>query len=395
LKKAIFLFLSRMDFGGQERFVSRLSEMLCEEYDVYVVLLDASVINYPVFGTILDINQTDFSVTSLFNRIKKTAIRCYRLRKFLKQYNPVACMSFGMGPNLINLICKQRGTRALPSIRGYATAERIVNKQLARLLYRRADQVVCVSQGIKNKLEQELPAIADKLVVLYNGYDCYNILQKAQEAATFATSPTNGPRLITVGTLRPEKGYWHLIKAVFLLKKKYPDIHLSIVGEDYQQNGVNLSRLVKDLNLEEQVTFEGYHKNPYSFVRESDVYILSSVREGFPNALVEAMACEKPVVAADCLTGPREILSEKPYETLALEIEKAEYGILVPRLTREEDYSLTILSEEELLAQAIDLLLENPELREAYGKRAAERAAEFSYQACSERVIRILEGEDA
>ncbi len=393
MKKTVFLFLSVMAFGGQERFASRLSQMLSDKYNVCIVLFDASTISFPVQGTILDIKRADFSATSFSDRVKKTLVRCSRLRKFFKQYKPIACLSFGDASNLINLICKKQGIKVLPSIRGFVAAERISQSPFTKLLYRRADRIICVSKGIEHKLREDVPGVSDKLAVLYNGYDCEEIFAKSQEGPVVAKK-TMGPHLVSVGTLRPEKGYWHLIKAVFVLKKTYPDIHLSIVGRDYQQNGENLKSLVKLLNLEENVTFEDFHENPYRFIRASDVYVLASVREGFPNALVEAMACQVPVVAADCLTGPREILSEKPYESLAEDIELAEYGVLVPRLTKEEDYSDNILPEEELLAQAIAGLLNDPALRQEYAQRAADRAAQFSYSACCNQVIKLLEGED-
>ena len=85
-------------------------------------------------------------------------------------------------------------------------------------------------------------------------------------------------------------------------------------------------------------------------------------------------------------------MSKKSYETVAAEIEQAEYGILVPRLTQTPDYSTKILPEEEVLAQAIDCYLKDPELRAAYGAKAAARAQEFSYDVCAQRFSAILEG---
>lgn len=391
MKQSVFLFLSKMDFGGQERFVSRLSEMLCDQYDIYIVLLDGREVNYPIRGTVLDMKTRDFS-TSFPKRALKTICRCARLRGLLCEYRPIACMSFGMGPNLINLLCKQRGTRVLPSIRGYATAERMVKNRLVRFLFRRADSVVCVSKGIEKTLRENIPAIANKTVVLYNGYDCVQIAEQAQKEIPAGFAGRGTPQIVSVGTYRPEKGYWHLIKAVSLLKDRYPDIHLTIVGNDCLDNGDNLKALTERLGMQAHVSFEDFCSNPHAFTAHADVYVLASVREGFPNALVEAMACGTPVVAADCLTGPREILSEKPYETVATEIELAEYGLLVPRLTREPDYTATIFPEEQELAQAIDLYLKDPALRTDYGARAAARAREFSYDVCGQKAARILEG---
>lgn len=394
MKKRIFLFLAVMDFGGQEAFVSRLSAMLCEKYEVYIVLLNGEVINYPVSGTVLDMGIKAQHTSSFIQKIKGTLSRCHHLRRFLRQYQPIACVSFGMGPNLINLMCRQRGTRVLPSIRGYATAEHMVTSLLSKLLFHRADEVICVSRGIEALLQERMPAIAEKTVVLYNGYDCVQISLHAHEELPEGYDDGKTPKLVSVGTCRPEKGYWHLIKAVSLLRKDYPDIQLTIVGADHPDNKASLQALTRRLGLEDTVRFADFCSNPHAYTAHADVYVLSSVREGFPNALVEAMACGIPVVAADCLTGPREILSEKPYETVAKEIEEAEYGILVPRLTQTPDYSTKILPEEEVLAQAIDRYLKDPALRAAYGAKAAARAQEFSYETCAQRISAILEGKN-
>ena len=280
----------------------------------------------------------------------------------------------------------------LPSVRGYATAERMVKKKLVQVLFRRSDQVVCVSKGIEKMLQDHIPSMVDKTVVLYNGYDCKQIADEAEKEIPERFAGIGAPKIVSVGTYRPEKGYWHLIKAISLLKEDYPRIHLTILGNEYQENKASLKKLTERLGLQDHVSLEDFCSNPHAFTAHGDVYVLSSVREGFPNALVEAMACGTPVVATDCLTGPREILSEKPYETVATEVELADYGILVPRLTQEEDYSTTILPEEKVLAQAIDMYLKDPVLRKKYSELAKARAREFSYEVCAQEAACILEG---
>jgi len=389
MSETIFLFLPVMDFGGQERFVSRLSEMLSNEYNVYVVLLDSTVINYPVYGKVIDLKAGDFT-SNLLKKVAGTIRLCMKLCKEIKLYRPVACISFGMGPNIINILSKRHGTKVVTSIRGYSTAEHMVKKGLARFLYRCSDKVICVSKGIEAKLKKEIPSIANKLEVLYNGYDCTQIYATSQQYCPKSLEGIDGPKLVSVGTLRPEKGYWHLIKAVWILKKSYPDIRLTIVGADYEHYGSRLKELIKLLDLQNNVVLEGWSSNPYVYIANSDVYVLSSVREGFPNALVEAMACGKPVVAADCLTGPREILSELPYEKDIKRIEQADYGILVPNLSLEEDFTCNIPVEDEILAEAINNLLEDHKLRQKYAEKSIARAQLFSYASCKNKLIKIL-----
>lgn len=390
MKKALFLFLSKMDFGGQERFASHLSEMLQNEYEVYFVLFDAETINYKIYGHVLDIKQGGLSKNPIKKTLEETK-RWITLRKYFRKYKPIACISFGNGPNLLNLMAKMKGIIVIPSIRGFATAERIVSHRLDRVLYKRADKILCVSEGIKKKLNSDLPYLSDKLEVVYNAYDCDQIVCESREYKCESVNEDGGYRLVSVGTLRPEKGYWHLIKAVSILREKYPSIKLLIVGMDYADNGKKLMELVRLLHLEDNVCFEGWHQNPYVFLAMADVYVLSSVREGFPNALVEAMVCGKPVIADDCLTGPREILSPSKLEGEIEEITKADYGILTPRLDVQEDYTNNIFEEEVVLANAIDMVLSDDSISEEYSKRSLIRAKEFSYSACKDKIKTILE----
>ena len=108
--------------------------------------------------------------------------------------------------------------------------------------------------------------------------------------------------------------------------------------------------------------------------------MLSSISEGFPNALVEAMTCRKAVIATNCQTGPAEILTDnyKKYRTIT-EILYGRYGILVPVASSQKNWDASYIEKEErILAKAIVELLTKRELREQYEVLSEERAAEFS-----------------
>ena len=122
------------------------------------------------------------------------------------------------------------------------------------------------------------------------------------------------------------------------------------------------------------------------------MFLLSSITEGFPNALVEAMACQIPVIAADCKTGPREILSNDYHTKATGVIELGDFGILVPAMTGREDYDPgSIEACDQMLAEAADMLLRDQAMAKHYAEKARERAADFSYAAFKEKIIRIIE----
>jgi GalNAc-alpha-(1->4)-GalNAc-alpha-(1->3)-diNAcBac-PP-undecaprenol alpha-1,4-N-acetyl-D-galactosaminyltransferase len=116
------------------------------------------------------------------------------------------------------------------------------------------------------------------------------------------------PTLIAIGRLHPVKGFDLSIASFAKLRDKYPDWHLTILGEGPIR--AELEDLCSQLDLTERVHFLGQVKNVNAYLRQADIFVLSSRFEGFPMALCEAMACGLPVIATDCLSGPREMITD-------------------------------------------------------------------------------------
>jgi glycosyltransferase involved in cell wall biosynthesis len=115
------------------------------------------------------------------------------------------------------------------------------------------------------------------------------------------------PIIVNVGRLTEQKNQRELIAAVSELKKDNVNCRLVIIGEGELRD--YLLNLAAALKVEKDVLLLGFQENPFKYVARSAVFVLSSLFEGFPNALAEAMAAGCPVVASDCITGPREILA--------------------------------------------------------------------------------------
>ena len=136
----------------------------------------------------------------------------------------------------------------------------------------------------------------------------------------------------------------------------------------------------------------GGQSNPYKFMASADLYVMPSITEGFPNALVEAMATGTAVLSADCKSGPREILSDKPLNTVCKYIEYAEAGILVCPMTDSRDYSTDYEECDRILARAIYEILENDELRKKYAEYAKKRVKLYSYNEFENNLMNIIGG---
>ena len=174
---------------------------------------------------------------------------------------------------------------------------------------------------------------------------------------------------IHVGAFRIQKNQKALILAFD--KIKHLNIRLILLGHRYLKE--ELKGLVKEMNLDSQITFLDFDTNPFKFLSKSDCYVLPSLFEGFPNSLVEAMSCGLSVISTDCKSGPREILAPAtdPATQIVDNLEIAEYGILVP------------VNDIDLLAKAMEKMATDNSLYERMKEKAFERSLAYD----SEKII--------
>ncbi len=169
---------------------------------------------------------------------------------------------------------------------------------LMKVMYRRADLLTLLTE---NALPFYPVDRGYRSIVMPNP-----VLTPLIEEVSEKLYPT--PTLIAVGSLRPVKGFDLLIQAFHQIGDKYPDWHLTILGEGSIRG--ELTALISQLELADRVHLPGKVENVNAYLRQADIFVMSSRFEGFPMALCEAMACGLPVIATDCLSGPREIIMD-------------------------------------------------------------------------------------
>ena len=186
----------------------------------------------------------------------------------------------------------------------------------ARLTYPWADGIVAVSEGVAKDLCYSTGIHQERIRVIYNPAFTPDILAKAKEPIDHPWfEPGQPPVIIGIGRLEPQKDFSNLIRGFAQVRQLEP-VRLMILGKGSE--GAKLQMLIKELNIEADVTMLGFIDNPYPYLAQSKIFVLSSAWEGLPTVLVEALALGIPVVSTDCENGPAEVL------------DNGKYGLLVP-----------------------------------------------------------------
>ncbi len=394
-KKKLALFISKLTGGGAQRVVSTLSFGLSKYYQVYLILHDGKQVSYPYEGELYDLkipasNSWLKRVPGFINRIRK-------VKKFKQQQKPAAVISFMENANFLNILSGS-DAKTIISVRNYKSKQSggMVGKiysLLIKKLYNKSDCLVAPSKGVKEDLHLNF-AINNSLVeVIYNPYDLGFISQEARAelSENYQDFYKKSPILVTSGSLEQQKGQWHLIRAFKKIKEELPGSGLIILGEGGLRS--YLEGLIKGLGLDGSVLMPGFQANPFKFISRADIFILPSLYEGFPNVLVEAMACGLPVIAADCRSGPREILApESDFAFQAQDVEQAEYGVLVPVGEWAHQQAEEGLSQAEMaMAKAVNKIWADRDLKAYYHKKSLERAEDFKLDAITEQWVQIIE----
>ena len=238
----------------------------------------------------------------------------------------------------------------IPLLRNFVGRRPYRWRRRYRRLFTIAAHFVGVSEGVSKSLAATIRVPSDKITTIYNPVFTADIALK------MAAIPNHRwlldgdvPVILAAGRLSHQKDYPTLIRS-FARVAKRRSCRLVILGEGRKRRP--LERLVARLGLADRVSLPGWVENPFSFMSRADVFVLSSIYEGLPGVLVQALACRCPCVSTDCPAGPAEIL------------DNGKYGELVP------------VRDDVALAEAMERVLDRP----PDGKLLEQRAAWFSSQ---------------
>lgn len=247
-------------------------------------------------------------------------LRRHRPRQFLSSGNHVhafACLAHALAGNAgVRLIGRASNALAAvvpPKRKGLPGAMgRKASIAIERWQYGRMDRIVAVSAELADHLVRHTGARPERIEVIANGVDLAWIRKQALHPVDHPWfSAGEPPVLLAVGRLSRQKNFELLVRAFAELRNKRP-ARLVVVGAGKAADRAQLARLAADLGVAEDLWIAGFQDNPYRFMARAALFVLPSRWEGASNVLIEALACDVPIVATDCPTGVREVVAAAP-----------------------------------------------------------------------------------
>ncbi len=387
--KTIAIIGRSLTAGGNQRSAANISLMLEKKYKVYYIVFDASGKFIEHGGQIIDL-QTPASrniLKKIYNNIKRVLL----IRRYIRKYKIDTVYTFLDKYNILNFISLPNNCRRISSCRDCGDLCSSVEQY--KKVVDSSDALICNSKYMSDYYIGRYPQDSNKVFYLYNALNTEVISSKAAEKPEddFSDFAEKHFVIASVGRLCPEKGFNHLLRSFEIVRKKIENAGLLIIGGGELENSI--SEMQSRSKYKEDIFLAGNQTNPYKYLARSNLFVLSSVSEGFPNVVIEAMACGLPVIAANCRSGPAEIL-ERDYCGIPdiKEYTECEYGILTPAFEKNENFTYNSFSQEEIqLAKAVSFLVENTDRLNYYSVASIKRCKDFSFDIASRMLFSLLE----
>lgn len=357
--------ISNMVSGGAARVASILcAEWVASGHEVHLITYEdpGTPAIYPIDSRVVR-HQIGLSVSTenAIGFVSNNAARIVRLRRALKKIEPTAVISFLLNANITAVLASRGlGVPVLISDRNHPGHDKIsaLRGRIRKLIYPHADRLCVQTENIRSWYDQNMQLDA---TVIPNPALRTELVPAPRQTREF----TGRRRATTLGRLEPQKGFDRLIDAFALIHADVPDWEIAIFGAGEQRAA--LERQIASHKLEERIRLMGTTLEPMAELAASDLYVHSARYEGYPNAVLEALAAGLCVVATDCPGATGEILAG------------GEYGILVPD------------NDTDALAAGMKQAMTDSTVRANFAQRAPMALAKIAPGDVAERWLREIE----
>ena len=298
----IIFFTANLGKGGAERVLVTLANNIAkkEKYKVKIALVKKQGYYLDFVDSrieIIDFNAkgTLFVFLPLVQYLKSFKGRVH-LISFLGYVNVIAILAtlFSGKRKSIDLIVSERN-----HIPWGVTLKNKVIFLLQKILYKKCDSIITIAHSITDEIIEKLNVPKENVYTIYNP-----ISTDGKQIKDLGLVKPEVPVFVSAGRLIPVKNFQLLIEAFSIVRKKI-QCKLWIFGEGNELG--NLKKTVDEKKLSDDVLFWGFVDNPINYFKYADIYVCSSLSEGFGNVIIEAMISKIKVVSTDC-GGPSEIL---------------------------------------------------------------------------------------
>lgn len=354
MKKVLFLIHDLGPGGAEKVLVNLVNNMDPKEFDITVMALFGGGVNEQFLAShVRYIACFKHMIPGNSHLMKLLSPR--KLHKWLIKDKYDIEISYLEGPSArIISGCSDEDTRLLSWIHCKMTPEVAVlgfrSMKEARKCYNRLDGVVCVSKTVEDAFREVLQPKSATCVV-YNTNESDKIMEKSAEEVPDGVFREGEIRLCAVGKLIPVKAYDRLVRLHARLRRAGYPVHTYLMGTGALQ--VELEKQIAEEGVADSFSLLGYQTNPYKFIKNCDLFVCSSLSEGFSTAATEALIVGTPVCTVE-VSGMKEMLGENN-----------EYGIVTE-------------NSEDALYEGIKKLLDDPSLLAHYKQQAAIRGKDFS-----------------
>ncbi len=352
--RRVMLVIHSMRGGGSERQMSYLANEIATRSETCLVTLDETGDDsYPLDPRVERIGLKLATIQGgFFHGLAANIRRIRSLRKQIRDWSPEVVVSFCDSTNILALMACPFQTPVIISERSDPRRQRLSTpwELLRSRFYPRAKICIVQTQEVGNYLTSNRLIDSSKVIVIHSG-----IRIPEFELRTLGTNRLSQPckTLIFLGRLSKEKRVDRLLKVWAKLTSSHPTWQLRIVGDGSERGP--LQKLALDLGIQQSVHWTLWSDDVWASLASAHAYCLVSDYEGFPQSMLEAMACGLPIAVLDCSPAIRQTITD------------GETGLIIP-------------SESQIHA-VLNRLLESETLRETLGENAAIRARDFAWSA--------------
>ncbi|HAH55585.1 MAG TPA: glycosyltransferase family 4 protein [Flavobacterium sp.] len=347
--------------GGGEKVMANLSLFFDRKgIEVHnIIVLDG--VTYPYAGTLVNMGLQKNTTNGFANKWKRLQF----LRSYLKANDFDFIIDFRPRTKAIQELIISRfiyKAKTILTVHSFLIDYYMPKSAwLTRLIYNQTYATVAIVDQIKERLESQYQL--KNLTTIANPINLEEVNEKCNETVDIGFE-----YIIGIGQYADNiKQFDKLILSYANSILPQKQIHLIILGTG---NKTPLEELALEKNVLKQVHFLGFQENPFKFMKNAKFFVLSSLNEGMPNVLLESLACGTPVVAFDCLTGPREIIMDK------------QNGLLVENQNIEK------------LTDAMNLIIEDVDLYNYCKTNASESIQRFSLDNIGKQWLNLMKIDD-